>query len=82
MLPPWKHRRRVIWFALVLAALGMLAGVVAFRTDAAVATQLIVTSGGILVTVVSAYVGGAVIDDYIHRDIYRGGPSDDDESVG
>lgn len=70
-LPPWTHRRKVIYTSVVLSVLMVLAGILATFTNFGVATQLIVSGSALLTVTVSAYVGGAVIDDYVHRATYQ-----------
>lgn len=71
MLPPWKHRRRVIYLSVILSALMIVAGIGATFTAFPVATQLVVSGSALLTVTVTAYVGGAVIDDAVHRDAYK-----------
>lgn len=65
-LPSWKHRRRLVYGTYALSVLMVLAGIVAFRSDFQVAVQLIVSGAAMLTVILSAYIGGAVIDDRNH----------------
>lgn len=62
-MPPWKHRRRLIYFTVLLAA-GMI-GFAAwtYESDTGVATQLIVGGVSLLSIVVTAYTGFATLQD-------------------
>lgn len=63
VMPPWKHRRRLIYFTVLLAA-GMI-GFAAwtYKSDTGVATQLIVGGVSLLSIVVTAYTGFATLQD-------------------
>lgn len=62
-MPPWKHRRRLIYFTVLLAA-GMIAFAAGtYRSDTGVATQLIVGGVSLLSIVVTAYTGFATLQD-------------------
>jgi uncharacterized membrane protein len=62
-MPPWKHRRRLIYFAVLLAAGMIVFAAATWRSDTSVATQLIVGGVSLLSIVVTAYVGFATLED-------------------
>jgi len=62
-MPPWKHRRRLIYFAVVLAAGMIVFAAATFRSDTNVATQLIVGGVSLLSIVLTAYTGFATFED-------------------
>lgn len=62
-MPPWKHRRRLIYATCVLAASMIIFAAATFRSDTNVAGQLIVGGVGLLSIVITAYVGFATWED-------------------
>ena len=62
-MPPWKHRRRLIYFAVFLAAGMIVFAAATWRSDTSVATQLIVGGVSLLSIVVTAYTGFATFED-------------------
>lgn len=62
-MPPWKHRRRLIYFAVLLAAGMIIFAAATWRSDTGVATQLIVGGVSLLSIVVTAYTGFATLED-------------------
>jgi hypothetical protein len=62
-MPPWKHRRRLIYFAVALSAGMIIFAAATWRSDTSVATQLIVGGVSLLSIVVTAYVGFATFED-------------------
>ena len=62
-MPPWKHRRRLIYFAVLLAAGMIVFAAVTYRSDTGVATQLIVGGVSLLSIVLTAYTGFATLQD-------------------
>ena len=62
-MPPWKHRRRLIYFAVFLAAGMIVFAASTWRSDSGVATQLIVGGVSLLSIVVTAYTGFATFED-------------------
>ena len=62
-MPPWKHRRRLIYFAVLLAAGMIIFAASTWRSDSGVATQLIVGGVSLLSIVVTAYTGFATLED-------------------
>ena len=62
-MPPWKHRRRLIYFAVLLAAGMIVFAAATWRSDTSVATQLIVGGVSLLSIVVTAYTGFATFED-------------------
>lgn len=62
-MPPWKHRRRLVYFSVGLGALMILTAMSAFRSDFTVATQLIVGGVAIITIPLGAYVSWAAFED-------------------
>ena len=62
-MPPWKHRRRLVYATTALGGLMILAGIAATFTDYAVATQLVVGGVAIVTIPLGAYVGAATFED-------------------
>jgi len=62
-MPPWKHRRRLIYVAVLLAAGMIVFAAATWRSDTSVATQLIVGGVSLLSIVVTAYTGFATFED-------------------
>jgi len=62
-MPPWKHRRRLIYFACALAAGMIMFAAATFRSDTNVATQLIIGGVSLLSIVLTAYTGFATYED-------------------
>jgi predicted signal transduction protein with EAL and GGDEF domain len=62
-MPSWKHRRRLIYAACALGT-GMIAfGALTYKTDTAVASQLIVGGVALISIVLTAYTSFAAIED-------------------
>lgn len=66
--PSWKHRRRLIYGAVILGALMILAGMTSpawdpMGWDRQVASELIIGGVALISIIVSAYVGGAAYQD-------------------
>lgn len=62
-MPPWKHRRRLIYGACMLAAGMIIFAAATYRTDTQVATQLIVGGVALLSIVLTAYTAFATYED-------------------
>ena len=62
-MPPWKHRRRLIYFACLLGASMIVFAAVTYRSDTGVATQLIVGGVSLLSIVLTAYTAFATLED-------------------
>ena len=62
-MPPWKHRRRLIYAACILAAGMIIFAAATYRSDTGVATQLIVGGVGLLSIVLTAYTAFATFED-------------------
>lgn len=62
-MPPWKHRRRLIYGACILAAGMIIFAAATYRTDTQVATQLIVGGVALLSIVLTAYTAFATYED-------------------
>ena len=75
-MPPWHHRRRLVYASWVLGALMVLVGIGAALTDHAVAVQLVVGGVTIITVPLTAYVSWASLDDKWH---FKG--SEENESV-
>jgi len=61
--PSWKHRRRLIYGAYALGALMILFGLSTFWSNSQVSVEAIVAGAALITLVVSAYIGGATIED-------------------
>lgn len=66
MLPPWKHRRRLVYASWVLGAAMIVVGAAAAFTDYTVAVQLVVGGVAIITVPLTAYVSWASLDDKWH----------------
>lgn len=62
-MPPWKHRRRLIYATCLLAAFMIVFAAATFRSDTNVATQLIVGGVSLLSITLTAYTGFATFED-------------------
>lgn len=62
-MPPWKHRRRLIYGTCGLAAFMILFAAATYRSDTGVSTQLIVGGVSLLSIVITAYTGFATFED-------------------
>lgn len=62
-MPPWKHRRRLIYATCVLAALMIVFAAATFRSDTNVAGQLIVGGVSLLSITLTAYTAFATLED-------------------
>lgn len=62
-MPPWKHRRRLIYATCVLAACMIVFGALTWRSDTSVAGQLIVGGVGLLSITLTAYTAFATFED-------------------
>jgi hypothetical protein len=62
-MPPWKHRRRLIYGAVGLGAGMIIFGAYTYQTDTQVASQLVIGGVSLISIVLSAYVGFAAYED-------------------
>lgn len=62
-MPPWKHRRRLIYSTCILAAGMIIFAAATFRSDTNVATQLIVGGVSLLSITLTAYTAFATYED-------------------
>lgn len=62
-MPPWKHRRRLIYATCMLACGMIVFAAATFRSDTNVATQLIVGGVSLLSITLTAYTGFATFED-------------------
>lgn len=62
-MPPWKHRRRLIYFTVMLAAGMIVFAAVTYRSDTGVAGQLIVGGVSLLSITLTAYTAFATLED-------------------
>lgn len=62
-MPPWKHRRRLIYGTCVLAAGMIIFAAATFKSDTQVATQLIVGGVSLLSITLTAYTAFATYED-------------------
>jgi hypothetical protein len=62
-MPPWKHRRRLIYGSVGLGAGMIIFGAYTYQTDTQVASQLVIGGVSLISIVLSAYVGFAAYED-------------------
>jgi len=62
-MPPWKHRRRLIYFTVVLSAFMIVFAALTYRSDTSVAGQLIVGGVSLLSITLTAYTAFATLED-------------------
>ena len=62
-MPPWKHRRRLIYGTAILAAGMIIFAAATFKSDTNVAGQLIVGGVSLLSIVLTAYTAFATYED-------------------
>ena len=62
-MPSWRHRRRLIYGTVGLAAGMIVFAAITWRSDTQVAGQLIVGGVSLLSIVLTAYVGFATYED-------------------
>lgn len=62
-MPPWKHRRRLIYGTCFLAAFMIIFAALTWRSDTGVATQLIIGGVSLLSITLTAYTGFAAWED-------------------
>jgi hypothetical protein len=63
-MPPWKHRRRLVYASWVLGTLMVLAGGGMFLLDMYGVGVALITGGVSLISIVlTAYVGAATVED-------------------
>jgi hypothetical protein len=77
-MPPWKHRRRLIYGTCCLAAGMIIFAAVTWRSDTGVSTQLIVGGVSLLSIVITAYTGFATFED---TRLWGQQPQEEDEHV-
>lgn len=65
-MPPWTHRRRLVYASWALGAVMVLVGIAAAWSDYGVATQLVVGGVTIITVPLTAYVSWATVDDKWH----------------
>lgn len=62
-MPPWKHRRRLIYGTCILATLMIVFAAATFRSDTNVAGQLIIGGVSLLSITLTAYTAFATYED-------------------
>ena len=62
-MPPWKHRRRLIYATCALAALMIVFAAATYKSDTSVATQLIIGGVSLLSITLTAYTAFATYED-------------------
>lgn len=62
-MPPWKHRRRMIYFSCFLAAGMIVFAAATYKSDSAVSSQLIIGGVALLSIVLTAYTAFATYED-------------------
>lgn len=70
-MPPWKHRRRLIYGTCVLAACMIAFAAGTYQSDTGVASQLIIGGVSLLSIVITAYTGFATWED---RKLWKDSP--------
>lgn len=84
-MPPWKHRRRLIYGTCMLAAGMIIFAAATYQSDTQVGTQLIVGGVAMLSIIITAYTGFATYEDaklwkatqYVKDEIYPEGDGDE-----
>jgi uncharacterized membrane-anchored protein len=61
--PSWKHRRRLIYGAYSLGAIMIIFGLSTFWSNSQVSVEAIIAGSALITLIVSAYIGGATIED-------------------
>lgn len=61
--PSWKHRRRLIYVAVILGVVMILFGLATFWWDRQVSTEAVIGGVALISIVLTAYVGGASYED-------------------
>ena len=67
----WKHRRRLVYIGFYTGLFMVFFGLVTFYWDRQVSSQAIISGTAILTIVLSAYIGGATVDDVKFKDSYK-----------
>jgi hypothetical protein len=62
-MPPWKHRRRLIYATCIFAALMIIFAAATFKYDTQVSTQLIIGGVALLSITLTSYTGFATYED-------------------
>jgi len=62
-MPPWKHRRRLIYATCILASAMIFFAAATFRSDTNVSSQLIVGGVSLLSITLTAYTAFATLED-------------------
>lgn len=62
-MPPWTHRRRLIYSTCIFAALMIIFAAATFKSDTNVAGQLIIGGVSLLSITLTAYTGFAAWED-------------------
>jgi len=62
-MPPWKHRRRLIYAAFALGAGMVIYGAATLQSDTQVGAQLVIGGVGLITIILTAYTGFAAYED-------------------
>jgi hypothetical protein len=62
-MPPWKHRRRLIYAAFILGAAMVIYGAATLQSDTQVGSQLVIGGVGLITIILTAYTGFAAYED-------------------
>lgn len=76
-MPPWKHRRRLIYATCIFAALMIIFAAATFKYDTQVSTQLIIGGVALLSITLTSYTGFATYED---ARLWRSSEQQTDES--
>jgi hypothetical protein len=63
VMPPWKHRRRLIYGSYILGAGMIVFGAITYWSDTQVGSQLVIGGVALISIIISAYVASATFED-------------------
>jgi hypothetical protein len=63
VMPPWKHRRRLIYGSYILGAAMIVFGAITYWSDTQVGSQLVIGGVALISIIISAYVASATFED-------------------
>ena len=63
MMPPWKHRRRLIYGSFFIGGGMILFGAFTYATDTQVGAQMVVGGVALISIIISAYTAAATFED-------------------
>ena len=62
-MPPWKHRRRLIYGSFLLGVGMIVYGAITYATDTQVGSQLVIGGVALISIIISAYTAAATFED-------------------